>query len=357
MPNLFNLVDGQESLSVRRSKWQIYSGKVEEGLRQTPSAPSTSMFNVMRDELDKDAQDIDDAIASLRAEIELLESGKLRVEQIRGRLSAVLAPIRRLPDEILHMIFKFCLSSDDTPLNVESFCDAHSCFCLVHPTWARVCHGLSWALLVPSLEIHNVQEKDNISFAMEHCARRLLHVDYVGDIASWERLLSFSDRISSLQIAVTRQQWDMLLPVAGRLHHVHSIVLDAMDDDCNEPWSDVLSHIPNLVSVSFVGSNEQGILTSVPLGRLTHFSDTRSRAVVPPDLYLDILQHNPSLISVDLRYAIPAKNTGANLTPRNLVMPNLRRLTVGDRTLLQSFASVPVLEHLELALRWSVSSP
>ncbi|KAF8918385.1 hypothetical protein CPB85DRAFT_1249624 [Mucidula mucida] len=337
MPTLFNIVDSHESLSVRRFKWQNYGDKVEEGLRQTPSAQSTLLFNTVREDLDEDTRDVDDAIASLRAKLEFLERGKRRIEQLQSRVSAVLAPIRRLSDEILLRIFLH--SIDGTPLNVEYLSGAYMNFSFVHPTWARVFDDLSRSLFVPSLEIHDVSCNDVISFAMEQCARRLLHVDFKGDVASWQHLLLFPDRLSSLQIAVTRQQWNMLLPIAGSLQHVHSITLDAQQDSSAEPWCDVLPHIPNLTSVSFIGSSQQGRLTSVPLGRLTHFSDTRPYADVSPDLYLDILENTPSLVSVDLR----SKESAATANPiqRNLVMPNLRRLTIGDGRCCQALCRSP----------------
>ncbi|KAF9066387.1 hypothetical protein BDP27DRAFT_1544413 [Rhodocollybia butyracea] len=96
---------------------------------------------------DKDIEDCDSEVARLYDRISTVQAEKQRLEKQRTKLWALLSPIRRLPNELLLLIFQFVCQQ--TPNRIEP------CFVISHlPTMAISSVCSRWrelALLSPSL--------------------------------------------------------------------------------------------------------------------------------------------------------------------------------------------------------------
>ncbi|KAK0429903.1 hypothetical protein EV421DRAFT_2025573 [Armillaria borealis] len=239
----------------------------------------------------RSAADLDSSyMNSLRQAIPLLESEVLFRDQERDldNHKSILAPIRRLPDDLLLRIFKFASHGSGDQLSHPS-----------HSRWAllRICH--SWrviALNSPTLwsvlafnfvdwDICPPQHRTLFSRALDLSKNSSLdiqlNVDFFGtdgDEFLWETVAPTSSRWITCDLSSYTCYFQQFLDLFGNVPHLHTLRLEAGEDDDDYPWfEDSDEESPNFFSsaaslrvVEFRGQEFQHL--SLPLHQLTKLS-------------------------------------------------------------------------------------
>ncbi|SJL13354.1 uncharacterized protein ARMOST_16796 [Armillaria ostoyae] len=275
---------------------------------------------------------------------------------------SILAPIRHLPDDLLLRIFQFASHGTGDQLSHPS-----------HSRWAllSVCH--SWrviALNSPTLwsvlafnfvdwDICPAQHQTLFSRALELSKNSSLNiqlnVDYFGtdgDEFLWESVAPTSSRWITCDLSSYTCYFQEFLDLFGNIPHLHTLRLEAGEDDDNYPWFDdsdeespnFFSSAASLRVVEFHGQEFQRL--SLPLHQLTKLSIHDTSQTGGSSLFHECIARAVNLET----FSFHCQNEMINaVLPEPVIHARLRKLTLVDCVLASLFwCRMPGLEELVL---------
>ncbi|PBK94353.1 hypothetical protein ARMGADRAFT_1062575 [Armillaria gallica] len=334
-------------------------------LSQTNEVPPESEVEDLkksREHIRHSIGELDDQIRGLTLILETLRVERARQQGIDDEYTAILAPIRRIPSEMLSEIFfhaqeeyhrVFDVSSPSWVLSwvcsswrtVMVNCSEFWCNLDVFPRWNMTGNGIT----LLRTTIGRARERKLI---LQLRFRNRLPSD--SDIILLLRvLMESSDRWLIAHLNLPAEFLPALTPIRGRLdslEHLHIFC-----DDCSlDVHISAFEVAPQLKSVSISGL--QGTMVSLPSSRLLEFRDDRPYGGDTLNAYfLDIIRNAPDLHTFSVGHQNLAADGVLGVVPR-ILHPNIHVLHACEGSFLRSL-TLPQLEHVYLAVGLSANLP
>ncbi|THU77795.1 hypothetical protein K435DRAFT_846052 [Dendrothele bispora CBS 962.96] len=250
---------------------------------------------------EREAQLCDDEIQRLEADIVALRNQQQRIYRRIDRYRSLLAPIRKLPPEVLGRIFRLiCIENSvaaeiDCPaVHLSHVCAGWRDLALSTPSlWSRISIDLFQSEHDPS----QVRLMLNTCLALSNPLPIFLHLTITdeADIADFilQSVVRHCARWAEVHLNIDASHFDKLSPIKGNLPLLHSLEVQTLDDfempqDLDSPESlDCFSPAPRLRAVAIGKTYPTTDISALPWG---HISDLKLHFFTDLDCVNDVLR-------------------------------------------------------------------
>lgn len=304
--------------------------------------------------------DLDEKIEHLSSVLHLLRDKRRELAQKDGKLRAILAPVRRVPAEILARIFDitchahyrdcWATNSNSTDIKSPPWNLTHTC-----RIWRAT--ALSLPELWPNIHVrslasvskgHDLLMREYLSRSIDRSLSICIKWDDIGLSPYGRDLLKYimlhASRWSTAELKF--EKIDSETSILDRLtDNLPALEVLRLSSDAGLPVaSDAFQVAPRLREVSFKGIRHFTTRIPIPWSQITHFACAES---TPGDI-LASMQLMPNLEVCELAYAKGRDQTGVN--PGNLTVhhTHLRRLILEDKMVYKILEDMrlPALEDI-----------
>ncbi|PBK59628.1 hypothetical protein ARMSODRAFT_1027257 [Armillaria solidipes] len=256
---------------------------------------------------------------------------------------SILAPIRHLPDDLLLRIFKFASHGTGDHLShpphswwaLLRVCHSWRVIALNSPTlWSVLAFNfVNWDICPPQ---HRTLFSRVLDLSKNSSLNIQLNVDFFrtdGDEFLWESVAPTSSHWITCDLLSYTCYFQQFLDLFGNVPHLHTLHLEAGEDDDNYPWFDdsdkespnFFSSAASLRVVEFRGQEFQWL--SLPLHQLTKLSVHDTSQTGTSSLF-----HECITCAVNLEtFSFHCQNEMINaVLPEPIIHARLRKLTLVD---------------------------